>query len=142
MEAALILQPVLVVSLLTVLMTVWVFFTRIPTMVKLKIHPQKAQDTRRLQELLPKKVTRVSNNYNNLFEQPTLFYAVAIIIAVLGHVDMVHVVCAWTYASLRIVHSLIQATVDIVMARFIVFLLSWLVLMVMVIRESFTVFIA
>ena len=140
MEANAILQPVFVVGLLTVLMTHWMFFTRIPAMIRLKIHPQKGQDTARLKELLPKEVNRVSNNYNHLFEQPTLFYAVTISIAALGYVDVFYVGCAWTYAVLRIGHSLVQATFDRVMVRFVLFVLSWLVLTVMVVREAIMVF--
>jgi hypothetical protein len=139
-EAKLILQPVFVVGLLTVFMTVWMFITRISAMSKLKIHPQKGQDTNKLRDLLPKEVTRISNNYNHLFEQPTLFYAVAISIAVLGHVDSLHIWCAWAYAILRISHSIIQATIDLVLIRFILFILSWLALSVMVVREAMIVF--
>lgn len=140
MEASLILQPVFVVGLLTMVMAVWMFFTRVPTMAKLKIHPQKGRDTHKLRDLLPDEVNRVSNNYNHLFEQPTLFYAVAISIAVLGHVDAWHVGCAWAYAVLRIAHSLVQATIDVVMARFALFILSWIALAVMLVREALRVF--
>jgi len=140
MEAILILQPVFVVALLTLVMTIWMFVTRVPAMYRLKIHPQKGQDTNHLRELLPKEVSRISNNYNHLFEQPTLFYAVAISIALLGHVDQVHITCAWVYAFLRILHSLIQATIDRVMIRFYIFILSWIVLAVMLVRESLLVF--
>jgi len=140
MEITAILQPVFVVALLTVVMTVWMFFTRIPAMARLRIHPQKGQDTQQLKGLLPKEVTRISNNYNHLFEQPTLFYAVAISIALLNYVDAIHVYCAWTYAITRIVHSLVQATADIVLVRFGVFIVSWLVLSMMIIRATLTVF--
>ena len=140
MQAHLILQPVFALGLLTVVIFFWMYFTRIPAMYRLKIHPQKGQDTQALRTLLPKEVSRVSNNYNHLLEQPTLFYAVAISIAILGHVDQLHVICAWMYVALRIVHSLIQATIDRVFARFIVFSLSSLVLSFMVVREAMTVF--
>lgn len=140
MDAAAILQPLFVLALLTVVMTGWMFLTRIPTMKRLGVHPQKGQDTVKLRDHLPPEVNRVSNNYNHLFEQPTLFYAVVIAIALLNHVDTVHVICAWAYVGLRIVHSLVQATVDIVMMRFGVFILSWLVLIVMIVRESIRLF--
>lgn len=140
MEISAILQPVFVVALLTVVMTVWMFVTRVPSMVKLRIHPQRGQDTQHLKGLLPTEVTRISNNYNHLFEQPTLFYAVAISIALLNHVDVIHVYCAWAYAFTRLVHSLIQATIDIVLMRFGLFILSWLVLSIMIVRESFVIF--
>lgn len=140
MDANEILKPVFVLALLTVAMSVWMLVTRIPAMKRLRIHPQKAQDTSKLRELLPDKVNRISNNYNHLFEQPTLFYAVALAIAVLGHVDALHLVCAWIYALLRIVHSLVQATIDRVMWRFSLFVASWLALAVMVVREAVAVF--
>ena len=63
-----------------------------------------------------------------LFEQPTVFYAAAISIAVLGHTDALHVQCAWAFAALRIAHSIVQATVDIVLIRFGLFVLSWIAL--------------
>lgn len=140
MQSSAILQPVFVVGLLTVVMTIWMFLTRVPAMKRLRIHPQKGQDTSQLKALLPDEVTRISNNYNHLFEQPVLFYVVAISIAVLGHVDAIHVYSAWTYAIIRIFHSLVQATVDIVMVRFSLFILSWIILSVMVIRESLFIF--
>ena len=140
MEASAILQPVFVVGLLTVAITLWMYATRVSAMRRLRIHPQKGQDTGKLKELLPKEVVRISNNYNHLFEQPTLFYAVAISLAVLGHVDTINVVCAWIYVALRIGHSVVQATVDIVLVRFAIFALSWLVLSVMVVRESLVLF--
>ena len=140
MQAHLILQPVMIMALLTFVMASWMYFTRVSAMKRLRIHPQKGQDTSKLKDLLPSEVTRISNNYNHLFEQPTVFYAVALVIAVLGHVDQVNVICAWAYTGLRIIHSLIQATVDKVYARFIVFVISWLVLAVMIVRESLAVF--
>lgn len=140
MQPYLILQPVMVMLLLTFVMAIWMYLTRVSAMKRLRIHPQKGQDTSKLKDLLPNEVTRISNNYNHLFEQPTVFYAVALVIALLGHVDQVHIICAWIYTGLRIVHSLIQATVDKVYARFIVFVISWIVLAVILIRESITIF--
>ncbi|MBW2423397.1 MAG: MAPEG family protein [Deltaproteobacteria bacterium] len=140
MEARALLQPVFVVALLTMGMALWMLVTRIPAMNRLKIHPQQAQDTSKLRDLLPPEITRVSNNYNHLFEQPTLFYAVAISIVLLDHVDALHVQCAWAYALLRIAHSAVQATVDVVMIRFSLFLLSWLALGIMTLRGVLAVF--
>jgi hypothetical protein len=140
MEATAILQPVAVTGLLTVVMFVWMLATRLPAMSKARIAPQDARNTAKLIDLLPPEVTRVSNNYNHLFEQPTLFYAIAISIAVLGQVDALHVQCAWAFAVLRIAHSLVQATVDIVMVRFSLFLGAWIALAVMTLRLAVGVF--
>jgi hypothetical protein len=64
----------------------------------------------------------------------------AISIAVLGHVDVIHIYNTWTYAILRIVQSIIQATVDIVMLRFSIFVGSWIALSVMIVHVSIKLF--
>ena len=140
MEAIEILRPAIVLGGWTMLMLVWLLATRLPALSKAGIEPQQAQDTSRLRELLPPEAQRVANNYNHLFEQPTLFYAMVVMIAVLGHVDALHVQCAWTFTLLRIVHSCVQATVDIVPIRFGLFALSWMALGVMIVREVIAVF--
>jgi hypothetical protein len=140
MEIKYILQPVMAMALLHLFVTVLLYRARIGGMKKYCIHPQKAQDTTKLKDLLPAEVNRVSANYNHLFEQPTLFYAVVGVIALMGHVDMIHVVCAWIFVALRVVHSGIQISIDYVIARFSVFVLSWLVFAVMIIRESWFIF--
>ncbi len=140
MEAEAILKPVFAMALLTVAVALWMLFTRIPAMQRLKVHPQQGQDTRKLRDYLPHEVNRVSNNYNHLFEQPTLFYAVCISLAMLGHVDSFFVTSAWVYVMLRVSHSLVQGLVDIVIVRFYLFIASWLVLLIMVVRESLVLF--
>ena len=98
------------------------------------IKDQIAAFTRGFNDIVPHDVIKISNNYNHLFEQPTLFYAVAIAIAVAGIADSFFVACAWGFVLLRVAHSLVQATVDVVMVRFGLFLLSWVVLAAMSIR--------
>jgi hypothetical protein len=134
MDAAAILQPVFVMALLTTGMLIWMYATRIPAMSRAGIDPGNV--TRERLQALPPGVVRVADNYNHLFEQPTLFYAVAISIAVLGHTDALHVSCAWAFAILRIAHSLVQATVNIIPVRFAIFALSWVALAIMIVRES------
>ena len=140
MEAIAILKPVFAMGLLTLMMTVWLLIARIPAMTKLKIHPQQGRDTAELRKLLPDSANGPANNYNHLFEQPVVFYAVCISLALLNHVDSFFVNCAWIYVALRVVHSLIQATIDIVTIRFYVFLTSWIVLATMIVRESIAIF--
>jgi len=133
-DASAILLPVFVMGLLTVVMMVWMVATRLPAMTAAGMEAQDARDTSVL-KALPPKVTGIADNYNHLFEQPTLFYAVAIAIAVLGHTDSLHVQCAWLFTICRIIHSLIQATVNIVLARFTFFMIAWLALALMIVRE-------
>jgi hypothetical protein len=139
MDATAILQPVLVMALLTTAMAVWMYATRIPAMQKAGIEPNDARDKGAL-ATLPASARWPADNYNHLFEQPTLFYAVALAIAVLGHVDSIHVACAWLFTFARIAHSLVQATVNVIMLRFGIFALSWVALAVMVVREAANVF--
>jgi len=141
MNAVAILQPVIVMGLLTIAMTVWMYATRIPAMSRAGIDPQAAaREGKRALEVLPPEVTRVADNYNHLFEQPTLFYAIALAIAVLGHVDALHVTCAWLFAGFRILHSLVQATVNIILLRFSLFCVCWIALAIMIFREAAAVF--
>ena len=135
MEPSAILLPVFVMGLLTVAMFVWMLATRLPAMTRAGMEAQDARDTSALKSL-PPEVAQVADNYNHLFEQPVVFYAVAISIAVLGHVDAVHVACAWAFAALRIAHSGVQATINIVNIRFALFLLAWIALAVMIVREA------
>jgi hypothetical protein len=114
------------------------YATRIPAMQKAKIDPQEAARTRALN--LPPEVMWVSDNYNHLMEQPTIFYAAALAAQIAGQADGTNVLLAWAYVVLRIVHSLIQCTVNLVPARFAVFTLSTIALAVMAIRTAVAVF--
>lgn len=139
MEATAILRPVIVMGLLSLVMLCWMIATRIPAMSKAGIDAQEAWDTSRLKKL-PTPVVQIADNYNHLFEQPTLFYAIALAIAVMGHVDSFHVQCAWAFAILRILHSVVQATINLVPIRFGLFSLSWIALGIMIGREALAVF--
>ena len=138
MAANTILQPLFAMALLNLAMWLWMYATRIPAMSKAGIDAQNA--TKDSLQNLPSEVVRVADNYNHLFEQPTLFYAVVLSIALLGHIDSLHIGCAWAFAGLRIAHSLVQATVNIIALRFTLFTLSWLALALMIVRESILLF--
>ena len=130
--------PVLALVLWSLVMAVWVYATRLPAMKKAKIDPQAAMHTRKLD--LPPEVKWVADNYNHLMEQPTLFYATALAAQLLAATDAINIGLAWTYVTLRVVHSLIQATVNVVVWRFTVFSLSTLALAALAIRVTSTLF--
>lgn len=134
MDASAILLPVFSMGVLTLVMTVWMVATRLPAMTAAGLEAQDARDTSVLKSL-PPNVSSIADNYNHLFEQPTMFYAVAISIAVLGHTDAMHVGCAWLFTACRIAHSLVQATINIVMIRFTLFMTAWVAVGIMTIRE-------
>jgi len=80
-----------------------------------------------------------ADNYNHLMEQPTLFYATALTLALLGAGEGTNLALAWTYVGLRIVHSLVQALVNIIILRFTIFMVASVVLLAMSVRAALLV---
>jgi hypothetical protein len=130
------LHAIVAMGFLTLVMFLWMVATRPLAMRRAGIKPQDAAHTSVLQERLPSEVQRVTDNYNHLFEAPTLFYAMVLAIVVLGHADPLHARAAWAFVALRVLHSLVQATFNRVTVRFTLFTLSWLALGLMVVREG------
>ena len=123
------LLPVAVLAAWSLVMWIWMLKTRVPAMQKAKMHPEKAKHTRSdAFSALPSEVRQISDNYNHLMEQPTIFYALALALAVSGAAGMVDVGFAWAYVIIRIGHSLWQATANKVMIRFYFFIASTLML--------------
>jgi len=133
-----ILTPVLALVCLSLLVLIWTYATRIPAIQKAGINPATAQEPTSL-DALPIKVRQVGYNYNHLMEQPTIFYALVFYIQLSGHADALQIDLAWAYVALRVVHSLIQCTINVIMLRFAVFALSSLVLLAMAGVEVFRV---
>ncbi len=128
------LTPVLALIVWSLIVWVWMYATRIPAIQAAKIDTQSAQHPGSL-DGLPSSVRQVADNYNHLMEQPTIFYAMVFYIVLAGHSDGPHIYLAWAYVALRVVHSLIQNTINVVTARFLVFALSTVVLAAMAARE-------
>jgi len=134
----LILQPILFMGMLSLVMMLLMYITRIPAAKVLEaegVDLQKLSHPAQLGGVFPSKVERFADNYNHLWEQPTLFYAVVLVIWALGHTDSTHLVAAWSYCGLRCAHSIVQVTINHVWVRFSLFILSWLALATMLIRE-------
>lgn len=139
-----ILQPVVALMAWTMVMWVWMYATRIPAMsASADIeHPSKLVGTTgaSLRAKLPDSVNWKADNYNHLHEQPTLFYAVALTLAMLSHGEGQYALLAWIYVGLRVAHSLVQATANKVMVRFVLFALSSLVLIALIVQAATVVF--
>jgi hypothetical protein len=134
------LQSILAMGLLSLVMFVWMYATRLPAFGKAKLDPQEAMHPGTYHERIPSEVRRVADNYNHLFEAPTVFYAVTLAIVLLGLADPLHVICAWAFVILRVLHSLVQATVNRVMVRFLLFALSWVAMGTMIVRAALASF--
>lgn len=91
-------------------------------------HPQTAAHTKNLKGLLPPWTERVADNYNHLFEQPVVFYAITLSIAVINNIEPLMIQLAWAYVALRVLHSIVQITFNFVPLRFTLFVTSWLIL--------------
>ncbi|WP_172835964.1 MAPEG family protein [Porphyrobacter sp. CACIAM 03H1] len=137
-----ILKPVVVLLGWTMVMWLWMYATRIPAMLAAGIDAKGLVGTTgaSLRAQLPERVSWKADNYNHLHEAPTLFYAVAIVLAVIGHGDGLNATIAWAYVGLRIAHSVVQATINKVALRFALFALSSLALMVLIFHAIIPVF--
>lgn len=137
-----ILQPVAALLAWTMVMWVWMYATRIPAMLKAGLDAKGMVGTTgaSLRAQLPDNVSWKADNYNHLHEAPTVFYAVAIVLAIIGEGDGLNTTIAWAYVGLRVAHSILQATVNKVAIRFALFALSSLALMALILHAGIAVF--
>lgn len=131
--------PVLALIAWTFVMWLWLYAARIPAMAKHKVDLEAVRMGRPT-NALPPEVTRVADNYNHLHEQPTIFYALALAAQAAGAVDGWSLHLAWAYVLIRIVHSLIQATANIIQVRFLVFSIGSFVLLALLAKTAAHVF--
>ena len=138
-----ILQPVVALMIWTMIVWAWMYAARIPAMQASKdidtrnLHGGTGKD---LDGVLPDRVQWKAHNYNHLHEQPTGFYAVALLLALIGWGDGMNALIAWIYVGLRITHSLVQATANVVMVRFVLFALSSIALIALIFHAAIAVF--
>ena len=136
MEIA-ILAPAAVLVLWSLIMLFWMAGTRFPAMAKAGTDLANAEPGGRgsdLEGVIPDKVNWKSHNYTHLMEQPTLFYATVVILALANAGHGLNLYLAWAYVIIRIVHSIWQATVNLVKVRFLLFLVSTICLLIMAIN--------
>ena len=125
-------QPVVALVIWSMVMWLWMYATRIPAIaaMNMEMDPEAPSGVQMAQ--LPAKVRWKADNYNHLMEQPTVFYAIALSLALLGTTSTTAVYAAWAYVVIRIVHSLIQSLVNKIELRFGVFFLSNIPLAVLI----------
>jgi hypothetical protein len=134
-----ILAPLVALVLWSFVIWAWLYATRIPAMRKQTIVYDPRRPAEEFHAQLPAQVRWKADNYNNLMEQPTLFYAVTLALALLGEGGGLDTGLAWLYVGLRIVHSLVQVIINVVMVRFAIFMAASLVLLVMSVRAAILV---
>lgn len=136
-----ILMPAAVLVLWSLVMMFWMAGSRLPALSKLgglgNAKPGgRGQD---LEGVIPDHINWKAHNYAHLMEQPTLFYATVMILAILGATPL-DVGLAWGYTGFRVIHSVWQSTVNRVPVRFTLFLLSSMCLIALAIRALVATF--
>ena len=131
-----ILYPMFLVIVLSGILFMLLAATRVPSIIKYFGNLQAAKHSEDLRPKLPSAARNITDNYNHLFEQPTLFYALVTYIYLMQHVDTIHLYLAWLYAALRVVHSVIQITSNNVSYRALMFIGSGACLMFMIAKET------
>jgi len=136
MEEREILLPVAVLVAWSLVMMLWMVATRLPAMKAKGIDLSTAVGGRPgvLDGVVDDRAQWKAHNYIHLMEQPTLFYAIALTLALVGEGDGLNATLAWIYVGLRIAHSLVQATVNIIRYRFVLFALSSLALVALTVH--------
>ena len=122
------LGPVVALVAWSLVMYLWLYIARLGAMRRGGISARGMRGTRGLDGIIPAEANWPAHNYAHLMEQPTIFYAIVFALILMGFDHPINVYLAWAYVALRVVHSFIQATVNIVVPRFIIFTLSSLCL--------------
>lgn len=141
-----ILGAVVALAAWTMIIWIWMYATRLPAMSRAKIDglAMVGSTGRSLRDQLvaagEERASWVADNYNHLLEQPVVFYAVTIVLAVIGAGGGLNLTLAWAYVGLRVVHSLVQILSNRVVIRFSVFALASLCLMALVVHAAMAVF--
>ena len=122
--------PVCAQVFLTFSVAVVLLTKRIGAIDKNKVHPQALADEAREREVF-KNVVNISDNFENLFEVPVLFYVAALVIAIAGLTDQLYLGLAWAFVFFRVIHSIIHCTTNKVRHRFMAYLLSSVALLIL-----------
>ena len=119
-----ILAPVVVLVAWTLIMMAWMYAVRFPAMGRkgISLKGRVGSKGGDLDGVVEPNVQWKAHNYNHLMEQPTLFYAIALTLAFLGSGGGLNLWLAWAYVAFRVAHSLVQATVNVVRWRFLLFI--------------------
>ncbi len=128
------LQPVVALLAWSAFMFLWMYATRIPAMIKagIDLKNRVGGQGKDLDKILPPEVQWKSHNYNHLMEQPTLFYAAALVLVLTDCQSAIALYAAWAYVALRVAHSLIQSTSNRIRYRFALFLLASIALIILI----------
>ena len=137
-----ILAPVVALVAWTLIVMIWMMISRGSEFRRLGITATNIPDGARGVDLEGKAAASAqwkSHNYNHLMEQPTIFYAIALTLALMDFGGGINYWLAWGYVGLRMVHSLIQCTTNAVRYRLTIFALASLCLIGLTVHAGFRI---
>jgi hypothetical protein len=137
-----ILAPVVALVAWSLIMMTWMYAVRFPAMARkgISLKGRVGSKTGSLEGVVEDHVNWKAHNYNHLMEQPTLFYAIALCLALLDFGGGMNLYIAWAYVAFRVAHSLVQATVNVVRWRFALFLGGSLCLAALTLHAAMALF--
>ena len=138
MDQADIFAPFIGTMLLTLVVWLYMYARRIPFILSRKLTPQQLTPAE-LARLSPPQVANPSDNLKNLFELPTVFYAVVLYLYATMQVDTSYLAAAWIFLAFRILHSAVHCSFNFVPLRFWLYAISALALWYMVLRVAWHV---
>lgn len=135
------LQPAAALMCWTFVIWFRLYFVRLRTMRQKRIHPQKmATRQARNALVISDRELQTSDNFQNLFELPVIFYAACLMAYLLQDVSDLSLMLAWSFVGMRIVHSVIHVTYNRVTHRSFAYLIGGLLLLALVLRLATQVF--
>jgi hypothetical protein len=139
MDQAVIFQPFLATMLLTGVVWLYMYARRLTFIFASGLDPKQMTPSE-LARVSPAAVSSPSDNLKNLFEIPTVFYAVVLYLYVSHSVDSIHVGAAWAFFVFRTLHSAVHCTFNFIPLRFVLYVLSTLAVWFMVARAALAAF--
>jgi hypothetical protein len=135
MDQTTIFHPFLATMLLTLVVWVYMYARRLTFIFSSGLDP-KQMTPAELARLSPTQVSSPSDNLKNLFEVPTVFYAVVLYLYLVHQVDELYVGAAWTFFVFRALHSVVHCTFNFIPLRFFLYVSSSLAVWLMVVRAA------
>ena len=139
MDQVAIFKPFFGTMCLTLVVWLYMYSRRLPFIFSSGLDP-KQMTPPELARLSPPQVSNPSDNLKNLFELPTIFYAVVLYLFCTSRVDPVHVGAAWVFFLFRAMHSVVHCTFNLIPLRFSLYVISAGALWLMVVRAAVSAF--
>jgi len=130
--------PLLAQVVLTCLIWLWMLATRYQSMLKHKVRLKDLASEKGYEKI--KDSINPSDNFENLFEMPVLFFAFIITMMFTYRSDGVFLAGSWFFVITRALHSIIHCTSNHVPSRFAFHFMGSLVLFVMWFRFAIQIY--